>query len=391
MTAQDSASVRVLLDATSVPPDEGGVARYLRGLVSGLLGNPDVELHIACQAKDAAWIREMNPDARVHIAPAAVSRRVVRLVWEQVGLPKLARRIGAEVIHAPHYTMPLSSGIPTVVTVHDATFFSHPDVHSRLKGAFFRTWCRVSARSATVLVAPSHATRDEFRTHTGGPRRPFTVAYHGVDRTRFRKPDAAAVANFAARHDVAPGRWIAFLGTIEPRKNVPNLIRAFEQLVASSAQNSDLVLLLAGARGWDDSVDPLIENSPVRTQIRRVGYLEETDLPALLGGALCVAYPSVGEGFGLPVLEAMSCGATVLTTRALALPEVGGDAVAYSGTDAASIAAELQALTEGEPRRQQLAGAALARAEEFTWADSARVHRAAYLYAGGRREHHDGG
>lgn len=391
MTGHEAPGTRVLLDATSVPPDEGGVARYIRGLVSGLSLIGEVQLHVVCQAKDAAWVRSANGSASVHIAPSRVSNRAQRLIWEQVSLPRLAKRLRADVIHSPHYTMPLRGGIPAVVTVHDATFFSHPGVHSRLKGMFFRAWCRISARAAAVLVGPSEATRDEFRAHTGTPRRPFTVAYHGVDRNRFHAPSEREVSEFATRHGVTPGRWIAFLGTIEPRKNVPNLIRAFEQFVNGSEANSDLVLLIAGARGWDDSVDPLIERSPRRSQMRRVGYLAEEELPALLSGALCVAYPSLGEGFGLPVLEAMSCGATVLTTRELALPEVGGSAVAYSETDAASIASELSALAGNSQRRARLASAAAIRSQEFTWEASARQHVGAYLFASGRRDHHHDG
>ena len=394
MSGQHDAPVRVLLDATSIPPDEGGVARYLRGLIEGLSAHrQDVLLHVVCKRTDAAWVRAAHDGAVVHIGPATLAKPALRLLWEQCGMPLLARRIRADVIHSPHYTMPLFSGVPTVVTVHDATFFSMPKLHSRLKGMFFRAWCRISARTATIIVGPSEATREEFREHAGTLRAPFRIAYHGVAHDRFHPPTANDVSAFVERHAVQPRRWIAFLGMIEPRKNVPNLIRAFEQLLKDgSPATRDLCLLLAGGPGWDDTVDTLIANSPARSRIRRMGYLAEDELRAFLGGSLCVAYPSLGEGFGLPVLEAMACGATVLTTRMLALPEVGGDAVFYTGTSPESIASGLLELTMNDSLRHELAAKAVLRAASFTWEKSAHVHIGAYLFAAGRRgdEHEPG-
>ncbi len=130
---------------------------------------------------------------------------------------------------------------------------------------------------------------------------------------------------------------MAFLGTLEPRKNVPNLIRGFVQAVRDRPDPP--VLVLAGGRGWDEQVDAAAHTVPSGVEVLRPGYLPLNDLPALLGGAEVVAYPALGEGFGLPVLEAMACGATVLTTPRLALPEVGGEAVAYTEPDADSIGA----------------------------------------------------
>jgi len=140
-------------------------------------------------------------------------------------------------------------------------------------------------------------------------------------------------------------------------------------------------LVLAGGSGWDDDIDAAITDVPSHLRVLRPGYLRFVDLPGYLGGALAVTYPSHGEGFGLPVLEAMACGAPVLTTPRLSLPEVGGDAVAYTEADSDSIAEGLIALVDDPAKRKRLSEAAVARAAEFTWEASAEAHLAAYARA----------
>jgi glycosyltransferase involved in cell wall biosynthesis len=137
-------------------------------------------------------------------------------------------------------------------------------------------------------------------------------------------------------------------------------------------------LVLAGGAGWDSRLDAAVAAVPAGLRVLRPGYLPFPELPGFLGGADVVAYPSLGEGFGLPVLEAMACGAAVLTTRRLALPEVGGDAVAYTGTAPDEIGRDLAALLDDPTRRGALAEAGRRRAEEFTWARSAELHVEAY-------------
>ena len=373
-----SSGPRVLVDATAVPADRGGVGRYVDGLISALAAG-GADLAIVCQRADAERYGRLAPAAAVVPGPAAIAHRPARLAWEQTGLPLVAQEVAADVLHSPHYTMPLRCGRPVVVTVHDATFFTEPDLHSSVKGTFFRSATRTALRRASRVVAPSRATRDELVRVLEASADTIDVAYHGVDAATFRVPSEAEKVRVQARLGLAGQSYIAFLGMLEPRKNVPGLIRGWVQ--ACAGRELTPALVLAGGSGWDDTIDATMAEVPSHLRVLRPGYLRFTDLPGYLGGAVLVAYPSHGEGFGLPVLEAMACGAPVLTTQRLSLPEVGGDAVAYTEPDPESIAAALRALLDDPDRRAELGAAGHERSLEFTWAASAEAHLAAFRRA----------
>ncbi|MCU1595410.1 MAG: glycosyl transferase group 1 [Frankiales bacterium] len=369
---------RVLVDATAVPADRGGVGRYVDGLVSALAA-AGADLAITSQRADAERYSRMAPEARVIPGPAAIAHRPARLAWEQTGLPLVAQQVGAEVVHSPHYTMPLRAGRPVVVTLHDATFFTESEMHSSVKGTFFRSATRTALRRASRCLVPSKATRDELIRILDADATLLDVAYHGVDQQTFHVPADDEKQRVQARLGLAGQPYIAFLGMLEPRKNVPGLVRGW---VKACADRDDApALVLAGGSGWDDTIDSAISEVPANLRVLRPGYLRFTDLPGFLGGALVVAYPSHGEGFGLPVLEAMACGAPVLTTQRLSLPEVGGDAVAYTEPDPEAIAIALTALMDDPARRAQLGEAGHQRSLEFTWAASAEAHLASYSRA----------
>lgn len=362
---------RVLVDATAVPQDRGGVGRYLDNVVQGLdaLGVP---LLVAAQGRDREVWERLAPGATLHEVPGALERRPVRMAWEQTGLAALAARTRAQVLLSPHYTTSLAAPLPKVVTLHDATFFSDPQVHLQVKARFFRGATRTALRVAAACVVPSDATRDELVRWAGADPRRIDVVPHGVDLEVFRPADAAHVARFAAQHDLVPGTYVAFLGTLEPRKNLVGLVRGWVRAFGDAPDPPALVL--AGGAGWDDALDDELAGLPERLRVVRTGYLPLDDLRALFAGAGVVAYPSLGEGFGLPVLEAMACGAAVLTTPRLSLPEVGGDAVAYCEPDPDSIAAALAGLVADRDLRARLGAAALERARTFTWERCARAH-----------------
>jgi glycosyltransferase involved in cell wall biosynthesis len=368
----------VLFDATSVPADRGGVGRYVDGLL-GALDTMDANLVVVAQRSDHERYTRLLPNSVVIPAPAAIAHRPARLAWEQTGLPMLATQVGAKVLHSPFYTCPLRATCPVTVTVHDATFFTEPEHYDKSRRTFFRSAIKTSLRRAARVIVPSKATRDELiRLLDADPTR-IDVAYHGVDPAAFHTPSEDDKARVRARLGLGSTPYVAFLGTKEPRKNVPNLIRGWALAVGEIEDPPALVV--AGGSGHDDDIDQAVSEVPARLRLLRPGYLRYADLPGYLGGALVAAYPSHGEGFGLPILEAMACGAPVLTTPRLSLPEVGGDAVAYTGESPQEIARDLGSLLEDEPRRAALAKAGADRAKEFTWESSAEVHLSAWMRA----------
>jgi glycosyltransferase involved in cell wall biosynthesis len=373
---------RVLVDATAVPADRGGVGRYIDGLLAAL-DRSGADLVVVSQRADTERYGRLSPNAHVIGGPAAIAHRPARMAWEQTGLPLLAQQVGAQVLHSPHYTAPLRSSCPVVVTVHDATFFTEPEHYDKAKGTFFRSATRTSLRRAARVIVPSKATRDELIRLLDADPSHLDVAYHGVDPEVFHVPEEAEKARVLARLGLTTAGYVAFLGAQEPRKNVPNLIRGWVRACALTGTAPALVI--AGGSGHDDDIDAAIAGVPSHLRLLRPGYLRYADLPGFLGGALTVAYPSHGEGFGLPVLEAMACGAPVLTTPRLSLPEVGGDAVAYTGEDADQIGTDLAGLLKDDVRRAELSAAGRVRATKFTWDASAEAHLAAYARAAGIR------
>ncbi|MDQ1671426.1 MAG: hypothetical protein QOE40_3487 [Actinomycetota bacterium] len=375
MSSVSPSAPRVLLDATSVPADRGGVGRYVDGLI-GALQETGLDLAVVAQRADAERFSRLAPGLEVIAGPSAISHRPARLAWEQTGLPLVAQQINAQVIHSPYYTMPLHASVPVVVTVHDVTFFSEPELHSAVRAGFYRSATRTAMRRASRLVVPSHATRDELVRLLEADESRIDVVPHGVDLNTFHPPSEVETRRVNDRLGLRGREYIAFLGVLERRKNVPELVRGWVKAV--DGLEDPPALVLAGSSGWDDGVDQAIAEVPDHLKVVRPGYLRPADLPGLLCGAMIVAYPSNTEGFGLPVLEAMACGAAVMTARRLSLPEVGGDAVEYTEPDADGIAGTLRGLIADPERRRVLSESGQVRAREFTWEQSAAAHLNTY-------------
>lgn len=341
------------------------------------LDSDGASITVVCQPRDVDLYGRLAPNSRIVPTSDSNATRTARLTWEQTTLPRLVRRLGVDVLHSPHYTTPLANPAASVVTLHDATFFTDAVLHHSIKARFFRAWTRTALLRASLCVVPSAATAAELSRVAGANPARLEIIQHGVDNDRFHLPTHEEVS--AARRLVGLGPdtpYVAFLGALEPRKNVPALIRGFA--AACRGRANPPALVLAGQPGWDRQVERALDDVPHRLRVIRAGYLPFDNLAGFLGGSALVAYPSLGEGFGLPVLEAMACGGCVLTTRRLALPEVGGDAVAYCGVGAGDIAAALAELLDDPALRSSLAAAAQRRAKEFSWLTSAEGHRTAY-------------
>lgn len=376
--------IHVLLDCTAIPANRTGVGRYVEGLLRGF--DPEqLQLTLVVQRRDWEALTKRVPWATIRPVARWMVIRPLRFAWEQVGLPGIARRLGATIIHSPHYTFPFAWRGGRVVTIHDATFFSDPALHGPLKRVFFRRWIRLAWARAHTVITPSQATAGEVERFVGPPKAHVHVALLGVNTRTFYPPSEAQVDDFRSKIGLEPdAQWFAFLGTVEPRKNVPALLEAFGILRKEHGKFGPR-LLISGDRGWDRKANAALDALPADSGVYELGYLPLESLPALLGGSTAVLYPTLGEGFGLPVLEAMACEAAVITTNRLAIPEVGGNAVVYAGVDARSIADAMLAMLTNTDERNRLRVNARIRASNFTWAATARHHVEAYRSTTGGR------
>jgi glycosyltransferase involved in cell wall biosynthesis len=378
-------AVRVTLDVTAVPLSPAGAGRYTLELAAALGAREDPRLvALARRADTERWRRLAG--GRLEVLASSPSSRPLRLAWEQLALPRLLRRARPDVHHGPHYTMPEHCPVPVVVTIHDCTFFSHPEWHQPLKAQFFRRAIRVAARRAGALVCVSETTARAL-AEVCAVRVPVVVAPHGVDHLRF-SPDPEVVGSdddALRRLGIDPKlRFVLFLGTVEPRKDVPTLVRAFSVL---ADEQRDVALVLAGRRGWRTGpVDDALAASRHRDRISWTGYVPDDTVPALLRKAAVVAYPSLAEGYGLPALEALACGAPLVTTRGTAMAELAGDAamlVAPGDVEGLADALETVLLDRDGPEAARRREVGLARAAACTWEASAARHVEAYRIAVG--------
>ena len=371
-------TLRVLLDATAIPRELTGVGHYVVNLIRELAGLEDLELHVTAKPTHLELLRREASPAHVHAVD--VRTRPARLRWEQTRLAPLGRRLGAQVIHSPHYTIPIAGRIPKVVTFHDPTFLTNPELHERLKVAFFRRMIPLAARRATRIIAVSEYSRRAVIEHAGAEPDRVDVVHLGVDRARYTPggdPDAdeRLRASLGVRSP-----YLFWVGTIEPRKNVPGLLTAFSSLVVSGMPDT---LVLAGKAGWGRWEG---ERSLARDEMARrlvlTGYVTEAQKIALYRGARALVYPSLMEGFGLQVLEAMACGCPVITTTRSAPQEVGGDAVdLVEPGDPEALEKAIRRLVDDPRWGDELRRRGLQRVRSFGWDRTARETLQTYRLA----------
>ena len=374
----DLSSISVSIDVTAIPMQPGGVGRYVFGLLGALEKVPGASVTLISRSGDFERWNAIAPRACVRdIAPGA---RPVRIAWEQARLPGIIEKLGVSVHHGPHYTMPESAEVPKVVTIHDVTFFGHPEWHQRAKVPFFRRAIKVACKSANVLVCVSESTAEGLRSKLV-PKGRVLVVPHGVDHIRFspEEPEENPDDQVLKRIGVS-GPYVAFVGTVEPRKDVPTLIKAFDKMCTS---HPSLTLVIAGSPGWGEAqAASAISDARNSDRIIRLGYIEDAAVPALLRRASAVAYPSLEEGFGLPVLEALACAGPVVTTTGSAMEEVAsGAALLVPPGDVDALAGNLDMLVRGDASLDQRRRKGLEIAASHTWEASAMGHLNAYRMA----------
>ncbi len=337
----EEAEIRVAINAQLVSFGQtyrnAGVSRYTAMLLGGLSALAD-ELDGPEDARNMRFTAFFNPSELTaaqasslgrspHMALRAgrwpTSHPAQRILWEHLALPGELRRIGAQVFHAPVNVLPLRHlPCPSVLTVHDLAFLRYPQYFRPSRRLYQRTLTRRSVRAASQIVAVSASTRRDLIELLGvDPARIHVI--HPCIADDFRpQPDPTALAAFRATHNLSDS-YILFLGTLEPRKNLDTLLQAYAQ---ARAAESDLPpLVIAGARGWyEQPFFARVRALGLERDVRFVGYVAREEQPLWYAAASLFVYPSVYEGFGLPVVEALACGVPTITTNVSSLPEAGG-------------------------------------------------------------------
>ena len=364
--------MRIGIDYTAAVRQGAGIGRYTRELIGGLLSLETVHqytLFAATGGLDVEWSLASRADLRVRTIP--LSDEWLSRLWHRARIPLPVELVTGrlDLFYSPDFVLPPTlPGTRTLLTVHDLSFLHYPDhfvpkLVRYLSGVVPRAVAR-----ADLVLADSEATRTDLIEMVGVDPKKVEVLYSGV-AARFRpEPEPGERERLQERYGLDPARpYVLAVGTVQPRKNYVRLIRAFAAL-----QSDEHQLVVAGGRGWLYQ-EVLTEAETIGDRVRVLGFVDDADLPALFRGASLFAFPSLYEGFGLPVLEAMACGVPVVTSDVSSLPEVAGDAaLLVDPADQSALTEGLRRGLEDDGLRRGMISRGVEQAARFTWERAAR-------------------
>ena len=356
-----------------------GSGQYVRALVAALARMEGIHPLLV-----AAGSLEAPPPPGVELwrCGRSAAGNLSKLWFEQVGFSHACRRSGCVVAHVPYFAPPLACPVPLVVTIHDLIPMLLPEYRGGLHVRAYMALAAAAARRATLVVADSAAAAQDVERHLGIPPERVRVV-HLAAGTTYRPMPIDLVVALRQRLGL-PERYLLYLGGFDRRKRVPELLRAFHWVLP---RLGDTGLVVAGRLPDRDSAfapDPrrVAHELAMGDRVRFLGHVDEADKPALYAGAEALVFPSVYEGFGLPPLEALSCGTPVIATQSSSLPEVVGDAgILVPPDDVGALAEAIYALMDDSALRRQLAGRALVQANRFSWERTAEKTAAIYREA----------
>lgn len=357
-------------DATTVAGQLSGVGYYTSRLLASLANGAGTGVVDRLVVLSNRAVEVEDAPRLQHLADG---RFPSRAVWMQLVLPGLLRRLRPDVVHYTNYLAPVRHDAPYVVSIHDMSVALMPRFHTLKKRLLSSRLVPMVARAARLVLTPSESTRrDVLRLLGLDPARVRVIPYASGPAFRPTTPDPARLEALGVRSP-----YFLYVGTVEPRKNLARALRAFARV---ASELPDHRFVIAGQRGWKYA-DVLreIARPELASRVTLLGYASEADLPALYAGATAFVYPSLFEGFGLPVVEAMACGTPVLTSRTSSLTEIAdGAALLVDPLDETALAEGLVRLGQDAGLRGDLRARGLARAAQFSWDRTGRETALAY-------------
>ena len=373
--------MHIAIDAHTVGTGLAGNETYAASLIEALAETDAENRYTVYVTKQEALERFSGRWPHVRVRRTLPHTPLLRVPFT---LSAELRRRPVDLLHV-QYTAPPLAPCPVVATVHDLSFEHLPETFKRRSWMQLRLTVRRTARRAAHVIVPSESTRrDIINTYSLPPERVSTIPLAAAPRFR-PVEDKEELARVLARYGIR-GEYVLAVGSIQPRKNLARLVAAYADLRRTRPRSNLPQLVLVGRRAWlYGETLRAIEDEGVRDSTILTGYVSEPDLPALYTGALCFAYPSYFEGFGLPPLEAMQCGTPVVTGNLTSLPEVVGDAgLLVDPFDTGALAGALARLVDDADLRAELRARSIARARLFDWRETARKTLEVYRSIGGR-------
>jgi glycosyltransferase involved in cell wall biosynthesis len=338
--------------------DPTGTENYSARLIKALLKlNTDHQIRLYFNRPPAAELGLETSEHRVMPFPRLWTH--LRLSWEMKQNPP-------DVLFVPSHVLPIVHPYRSVVTVHDLGFYYHPEAHTLGQNLYLRWSTRFNARQAVRIVADSEFTRNDLAESYGIAKEKMVVVYPGRDESLSPVADQEVLDELRARYSL-PQSYLLYVGTLHPRKNLVRLVQAFR--LAADRLAPDLCLVLSGRKGWMyDDIYAEVERQGLANRVRFTGYVAQADMAALLSAAKAFVFPSLHEGFGFPVLEAMACGTPVLTSDRASLPEVAGNAALYvDPLDIEAMGAALVRVVSDQNLRLELVERGFDQIHRFSW------------------------
>jgi glycosyltransferase involved in cell wall biosynthesis len=373
---------RIGIDVTSALTQGGGIGRYTRELVQALAALPSDNRYRLFSAKitDPYPVPDPLPHhANVSYKVAPLTERWLYRLWYRARLPLPVQWVTGklDLFHSPDFVLPpVSGGIPTLLTVHDLSFVHYPQVYPEPLVSYLNAVVPWSVQRATHILADSQATKEDLLVLWGVAETKVSVLYSGVSERFAPVTDQEKINQVRAKYGLRERPYILAVGTVQPRKNYQMLVRAFKGVSEGFAHN----LVIAGGKGWmEEEMLAEVQRQGLQERVIITGFVADEDLPALYSGAALLAFPSLYEGFGLPILEAMACGVPALISNVSSLPEVGGEAaVQLSPADEQGWGTMLGALLGDRDKLAEMRAAGLQQAQNFSWGQAAEQLLAIY-------------